>query len=146
MIKIKIDMFFCYDIYYIYKTQKTKKMPTYLDRLPEDLIQIIISHLYPFRLKRFCRWECGLHVPVVLKFCPPISLNIYDVLYFQYINKMKTKELVVICKDNKIKQSRERVTNQYVKRLNIIEKYLGRILNKEEKECVVFTRGGPSWL
>ena len=77
----------------------------------------------------------------------PETLNIFDVSYFQYVNKMNTKELVVYCKGNKIKQSRSSgVVNQYVKRLNIIEKYLGRILNRDEENCVVFTRGHPSGL
>jgi len=100
-------------------------MNNYLDLLPDELIKIIISHL-------------AVNVPE--------TLNIFDVSYFQYVNKMNTKELVVYCKDNKIKQSRYQVTNQYVKRLNIIEKYLGRILNRDEEKCVVFTRGHPSGL
>ena len=72
---------------------------------------------------------------------PPPHLNLFDVIYFQYINRLNTKELVKFCKDNKIKQSNHGNTNQYIKRANIIRKYLGRELKIEDELVITFTRG-----
>ena len=72
---------------------------------------------------------------------PPHHINLFDVIYFQYINRLNTKELIKICNDTKICKSRNGVNNQYVKRINIIEKYLGRKITREEELVINFTRG-----
>jgi len=95
-------------------------MKNYLDLLPDDILE---------------------YIKMMIAENPPPHLNIYEVLYFQYINKMNTKELIQFCNDNGIKKSRGSVTNQYVKRINIIEKYLGRELTLNDELVITFTRG-----
>ena len=73
---------------------------------------------------------------------PPPHLSLFDVIYFQYINRLNTKELINICKDNNIKKSIKGLNNKYVKRLNIITRYLGRKLLREDKLVISFTRKG----
>jgi len=97
-----------------------KMTNTYFDLLPDEILEII---------KRYIAEK------------PPPHLNLFDVLYFQYINKMNTKELIKFCDDNSIKKSRNKTNNQFCKRLNIIEKYLGREIKVDERVCIIFTRG-----
>ncbi len=95
-------------------------MKNYLDLLPNDILE---------------------NIKMMVAVNPPPHLNLYEVLYFQYINKMNTKELIQFCNDNSIKKSRGNVNNQYVKRLNIIEKYLGRKLTRDDELVITFTKG-----
>ena len=95
-------------------------MTTYLDLLPFELLE---------------------HIKTIIAVNPPPHLNLFDVLYFQMINKMNTKQLVLYCNDNNIKKSRNSVNNQYVKRINIIERYLGRPITEEDKLVIIFTKG-----
>jgi hypothetical protein len=95
-------------------------MPCYLDLLPDDILNII---------KRYIAVN------------PPPSLNLYEILFFQYINKMNSKQLISYCNDNKIKKSSQGVNNQYAKRMNIIERYLGRKPTRDEELVIIFTRG-----
>ena len=92
----------------------------YLDLLPNDILE---------------------NIKTMVAVNPPPHLNLYEVLYFQYINKMNTKELIQFCNDNGIKKSRGSVNNQYVKRLNIIEKYLNRKLTTDDEMVITFTKG-----
>jgi len=93
---------------------------TYFDLLPDEILEIIKRHIAEN---------------------PPPHLNLFDVLYFQYINKTNTKELVKICDDNGIKKSKNGVNNLFVKRMNILEKYLGRKLTNDEDLCINFIKG-----
>jgi len=96
-------------------------MTTYLDLLPDDVLEQIKS---------------------MIAVNPPPHLKLYDVLYFQMVNNMNSKQLISYCNDNHIKKSRwGSVNNQYVKRLNIIERYLGRKTTEDEELVIVFTRG-----
>ena len=99
-----------------------------LNILPDDVLEEIKKYLYEN---------------------PPTFLNLYDVIYFGYINRCNNKQLVSICNKNKIKKSRRGVTNSYVKRLNILTSYLNKDIKykflhrkKEEIEHYVsFSRG-----
>lgn len=94
-------------------------MKTYLQLLPEDILE---------------------KIKTLVAINPPPHLNLYEVLFIQYINNMNTKELIKYCNDNGIKKSKNGVVNQYVKRLNIIEKYLNRKLTHEDTLVIRFTR------
>ena len=95
-------------------------MKTYFDLLPDDILE---------------------KIKMMIAINPPPHLNLFDVLYFQYINTLNTKQLIQMCKDTGVKQSQRGVVNQYVKRLNIIEKYLGRKLKLNDELVIAFTRG-----
>jgi hypothetical protein len=95
-------------------------MKTYLDLLPNDILE---------------------KMKMMVAVNPPPHLNLYEVLFIQYINKMNTKELIKYCNDNGIKKSQYSVNNQYVKRCNIIEKYLDRKLTRDDELVITFTRG-----
>ena len=93
----------------------------YLDLLPDDILEKI---------------KCLIAIN------PPPHLSLYDVLYFQMVNNMNSKELVLFCNDNHIKKSNSKgVNNQYVKRLNIIERYFGRRATNDDEKVICFTRG-----
>ena len=72
---------------------------------------------------------------------PPQHLTLYDVIYFQHINKMNTKQLIKCCNNENVSKSRKGVNNQYVKRLNLIEKYLGRKVEDGDMLVITFTKG-----
>lgn len=95
-------------------------MKTYLDLLPDDILE---------------------NIKTMVAVNPPPHLNLYEVLFIQYINEMNTKELIKYCDDNCIKKSRNGVNNQYVKRYNIIQKYLDRKLTRDDELVITFTRG-----
>jgi len=56
-------------------------MKNYLDLLPNDILE---------------------NIKMMVAVNPPPHLNLYEVLYFQYINKMNTKELIQFCRENNI--------------------------------------------
>jgi hypothetical protein len=95
-------------------------MKTYLDLLPDDVLE---------------------NIKMMVAENPPPHLNLFEILFFQYINNMNTKELIQYCNDNRIKKSRHSVNNQYVKRLNIIENHLDRKLTQDDEMVISFTRG-----
>ena len=95
-------------------------MTTYLNLLPDDVLE---------------------NIKMMVAENPPPHLNLFEVLFFQYINNMNTKNLIQYCNDNSIKKSRGGVNNQYVKRKNIIENHLGRKLTLEDEMVIIFTRG-----
>lgn len=95
-------------------------MKTYFDLLPDDVLE---------------------NIKMMVAENPPQHLNLFEILFFQYINNMTTKELIQYCNDNSIKKSRRNVNNQYVKRLNIIENHLGRNLTDDDEMVINFTKG-----
>ena len=95
-------------------------MKTYLDLLPNDILE---------------------NIKMMIAKNPPPHLNLYEVLYFQYINNMNTKQLTKYCDDNCIKKSKKGVVNQYVKRLNIIQIYLDRKLTRDDELVITSTKG-----
>jgi len=62
------------------------------------------------------------------------TLTIDEIQFIIYINKLKPKDLKVICKENKIRQSTCGVSNSKVLRLNIMEWKLKLSKNIFERE------------
>ena len=58
-------------------------METYLDLLPDDVLE---------------------NIKMMVAENPPPHLNLFEVLFFQYINNMNTKQLIQYCNDNRIKK------------------------------------------
>ena len=67
----------------------------------------------------------------------PPELTIEEAQFIIYINKLKTKELKTICKENKIKQSKDGTTNKFIVRMNIVEWVLSKKNMFAIKKCGV---------
>lgn len=50
----------------------------------------------------------------------PTTLTIDEAQFIIYVNKLKMKDLKLICKENKIKQSNGGTINKFIVRLNIV--------------------------
>ena len=46
--------------------------------------------------------------------------------YINYIDSLTNKQLTEICRKEQVRQSNNGITNKFVKKLNILSKYLGR--------------------
>ena len=95
-------------------------MSSPINQLPDDMLFTIKSFLAPNA---------------------PSTLKIDEIAFIQRLNKWDTKQLNQYCKDNNIKKSSGGITNQYIKRKNIIESYMGRKISKDEDHVIVFTKG-----
>tara|TARA_R110001599_G_scaffold84852_3_gene228247 strand:- start:324 stop:809 length:486 start_codon:yes stop_codon:yes gene_type:complete len=123
-------------------TTATRKL-TIMD-LPEDIVKYEIMsylvpikhHLPPLKYPVNDTWNKELdHAPE--------HLTSEEMLYILYINELNTKELTKFCKENKIKQSRNGVTNQYCKRMNILEHLFKRKLHLADRLVTTFTKQKP---
>jgi hypothetical protein len=85
-------------------------MTNYLDLMPDEILGEIKLHAY---------------APAsILHYLSADELTLYQCKYIEMINKMTTKELLVIIKERKLKKSHNGNTNKLIKRINIISNYL----------------------
>ena len=94
-------------------------MTNYLDLMPDEILGEIKLHVYKEKVAVYGEGFGG-------------ELTLYQCKYIEMINKMTTKELLVIIKERKLKKSHNGNTNKLIKKINIIANYLN--WNREDAE------------